>query len=131
MWNSPISLQVPLALPAGVELCLKSLTLLCWKDKDGKLQRFRLRDKIHSHWEDIGIRLGLTLNEMDAWQQECLGKVARCCTKVFEHWLTSGGTEDYAATWEGLYRLLEDIDCATIAEDLKNIVQLLSKDSES
>jgi hypothetical protein len=92
------------------------------------MQSFRLRDKIHSHWEDIGIQLDLTLNQLDAWREECLGKVGRCCTRVFEHWLTSGGTPDYEASWDGLYKLLEDINCAAIAERLKNIVQFMSKD---
>ena len=45
--------------------------------------------------------------------------------KVMEHWLAEGGTPDYPATWEGLYELLEDVEYAEVAEELKRIVQAM------
>jgi hypothetical protein len=105
-------------LLVGVPLSLKSLALLCWRGKDGTMHHFSLKEKIHSHWEEIGIQLSLSLNQMNAWKEECLGNVGRCWTRVMDHWLTGGGTPDYPATWDGIYKLLEYINCPAIAQEL-------------
>ena len=41
---------------------------------------------------------------------------------IMERWLSDGGTYKYPATWNGLYTLLEDVSCAVIADELKNVV---------
>ena len=93
------------------------------------MQSLRLKDEISSLWEELGTHVDLTLNQMAVWRRECLGEIGPCWKRVVDHWLTTGGTQDYPATWEGLYKLLEDIDCAAIAERLKNVVQFLSRDN--
>lgn len=95
------------------------------------MQSFRLKDEISSQWEELGTLLDLSLNQMEVWRKECLGKIAPCWKRVIEHWLTIGGTPDYPATWDGLYKLLEDVGCPAIADKLKSIVQFLSKDIDS
>ncbi len=42
--------------------------------------------------------------------------------EVMEVLKTRGGTGDYPSTWEGVYQLLEDIECGGIADDLKEAV---------
>ena len=76
--------------------------------------------------------LELTVNQLDGWESEYRGAVSRCWNKVMEHWLDEGGvTEDYPATWEGLYTLLEDVQCTQVAEELKNALESASKASHS
>ena len=54
---------------------------------------------------------------------ECLGDTTVCWMKVMDHWLVEGGVLPYyPATWEGLYLLLEDVECKKVADELKEII---------
>lgn len=48
-----------------------------------------------------------------------------CWWNVMEEWLVSGGSASYPATWEGLYRLLQDseVPISTLASFKKAVIQ--------
>ena len=47
-----------------------------------------------------------------------------CLLRVIQHWLDGGSESEYPVTWVGLYRLLEDAECAEIAKELRKAVSL-------
>ena len=68
----------------------------------------------------LGMLLGLSLNQLDAWDAEYRGNASRCWNRVMDQWLTQGGSDDYPATWEGLYTLLKNTGFPKLALILKN-----------
>ena len=38
-----------------------------------------------------------------------------------DHWLNKK-CEDYPVSWQGLYSLLEDVDCSSVAKELEEAV---------
>lgn len=66
--------------------------------------------------------LGISSNQLSAWEEQYRGNANMCWTKVMEHWLNGVGTERYPPTWEGLYMLLEDTQYVQVAEELKRAV---------
>ena len=65
--------------------------------------------------------VGLTMNQLDAWEDQYRGDSRKCWTKVMEYWL-KGDSEQYPATWEGLCSLLEDTEFSTASEELNKAV---------
>ena len=82
-------------------------------------------ERVSSKWESFGILLEICTDQLESWRQECLGNTARCWNKVMGQWLAGGGTSDYAATWEGLYLLLEDVASGEVARELKHMVETM------
>ncbi len=109
-------------------ISVRALNLLKWKDGSGHEQTFRLVDRVSSKWMEFGRLLGLHANQLDGWKMESLGTVATCWNKVMAFWLEEGGggggAQDYPATWEGLYSLLEDLNLREIAKELEMKVAL-------
>ena len=101
-----------------VALDLHSLNHLRWSDEQGQKQVFRLVKRVSAKWYDFGMLLGVGLNELDAWEIQYRADATRCWNKVMDNWLTTGGSRDYPATWEGLRVLLDDLDFGNVAMDL-------------
>ena len=99
---------------------MATLTLLKWQE-DGHNLKFRLIDKVQSKWWNLGTLLGLT-DLLTSWEKEYQNDASRCWTKVMTHWLNGGGGDDYPPTWEGLYTLLEDVQCVQVAKELREAV---------
>ena len=110
---------LPCTLVLEPKLTLKNLTLL--KSRDGK-QKFKLVKRVKSKYKELGIRIGLTRNYLDS-MDECWDSLKSVCEVVMKEWLDGQGQEIYPVTWEGLYRLLTDIGCAQVAEELKAAVK--------
>lgn len=91
-------------------------------DKHGQKKTFRLVDRVSSRWRKFGILLGLTMNQLEAWDDQHRGNASICWNKVMEYWLAGDDVDDYPATWEGLYTLLNDCTFSEVAADLKRIV---------
>lgn len=108
-----------------------TLHLLKWKDKKGGKHIFRLVDRVSAKWKDFGLLLGLSPNQLSAWERQFRGNANKCWTKVMEHWLNGGAKDDYPPTWEGLYMLLENAQFLQVAEDLKKAVQEATAVKES
>ena len=64
--------------------------------------------------------LDITDNNLDVMAQANLKDPSSCWNRVMQHWLNGG----YPVSWEGLYCLLEDVQCATVAEELRKAVDL-------
>ena len=78
--------------------------------------------KVSVKWKDFGLRLGMTLNDLEAWEREHRGAAKDIWNKVMDHWLAGGGGHDYPATWEGLYSLLRDVELSEAANQLEKAV---------
>ena len=113
-------------LSAGISL--KLLRLIKWRDKSGEEQS--LINRVCSKWESFGCRLEIPQIMLDIWREECLYNLPRCWLKVMEYWLTGGETPDYPATWDGLYKLLEDVEFDDVAWQLRNAVLAATRDGE-
>ena len=106
----------------GVPLTLKTISLLKWRDLQGQEQTFRLGNRVAAKWRDFGIQLGLTMSQLDSWDEQYRGNASTCWNKLMEHWLNGEGSRDYPPTWEGLYTLLQDGECANFAIALRKAV---------
>ena len=102
-------------------MSIGSLHHLKWVDKKGHTRTYKLVDKISTKWRDIGLAIGLTTDRLTAWDDQYRGNVLLCWTRVMERWL-KGVSDEYSATWEGLYDLLEDTEFSQISLELKKAV---------
>ena len=102
-----------------VKLSLESLKLI----KRKGLQ-FRLVNCVSSRWQLFGNRLQIPYNQLEDWKMKFHGNISRCWMSVMEHWLAVGGVPDYPTTWQGLYMLLEDVECAEVANQLKKFTEI-------
>lgn len=107
---------------AAVPLSLETLTLIKWSDKHGREQAFRLVDEVSAKWINFGVRVGLNMNTLEAWEEQFNRNHSKCWLKVMAHWLEGGGTLDYPATWEGLDTLLKDCRVSEVAANLQKAV---------
>ena len=59
---------------------------------------------------------------LDLWEKE--KKTLECCEAVLYHWLNHPTKEEYPASWESLYELLDVCDFgAEVFSDLKKAVE--------
>ncbi len=73
-------------------------------------------------WKGFGLRLGMTLNDLEALEREHRGNAKDIWNKVMDHWLAGGSGHDYPASWEGLYTLLNDLELSEVAKRLQKAV---------
>ncbi len=78
-----------------------------------------------SRWQSFGNLLDVPHDQLEAWKKEELGSVPDCWLRVMYYWLDAEGPPDYPTTWDGLYLLLEDVECSKVAEELKKAVVML------
>ena len=96
-----------------------TLTLLKWRDSEGKLQRFYLVNKVSSRWMTFGYRFDREPDELEALEDEYSRNAKRCWCKVMQLWLGEGGTSEYPTTWEGMVVVLEDVEFSSVARELE------------
>lgn len=104
---------------------MRKLNILKWRDDNGRKETFRLIEEISTEWKNIGLILGLKTNLLDEFEEQHHGNVKTCWTKVMECWLNGDGgdfEDEYPATWEGLYTLLDDAQRSTVSGQLKEAV---------
>ena len=95
---------------------VSSLNLLKWKNEQGQEQTICLVREVSASWDDFGMILGFSFNELDSWKSEYQGNTRKCWNKVMESWLSKGGTRDYPSSWKGLCTLLNDLGFAKISQ---------------
>ena len=93
-----------------------------WKDEAGRKQKFKLAAKVSAKWRKIGLQINLEPNSLDTFEREDRS-IERRWEKVMQEWWNGKGGELYPVTWETLYKILEDVDCSKIAEDLMTAVE--------
>ena len=81
-------------------------------------------NRVSARWREFGILLDISMNQLDAWEEQHRGIASSCWSRVVEHWLNGGGTHSYPDSWDGLYSLLEDVGYLDIAETMKEAVTL-------
>ena len=91
------------------------------------METFQLASRVCSEWQNFGTLLDQSLDQLRHWAQEHQGNSLSIWKEVIDHWLTAEGTEDYLATWEGLYSLLDDLNLPSIAAELRHAVCMCAK----
>ncbi len=89
-------------------ICLSpnTLTLIKWKDEEGKTQSFHLVTKVNEKWRRTGKLLDYTNTELDDMEREQKGNTELCWCLLMEKWLFTIGCQSYPANLDGLYSLL-------------------------
>ena len=76
-------------------------------------------NKVSSRWLEFGLKVGLDMDRLKVWERQFHEDATRCWLEVMTYWINVDGTEDYPVKWEGLDRLLNDLQCGKVAKDLK------------
>ena len=113
-------------LLADVPLSLNSLSrILKWKDERGNEQTLELMEKVSCKWLNFGLKVGLEIERLEAWERQYHGDASRCWLEVMRRWLNAGGTRDYPTTWEGLCKLLTDVGYGHVSSLLQEALLFL------
>ena len=89
-----------------------------WRSKQGKKEKFRLKQLICHKWKGLGCLLEIPLPILLGWEKRYREDPMDSIDAVLSHWLENP-TDYYPITWPGLYRLLKDAELSQVAEDLK------------
>ena len=92
--------------------------MLEWTDKDGQPQSLRVRDEMSVKWDDAGDLLELTPVRLQGIDSHRRGDVRQCCREVLIDWIKNGSPR-YPPTWDGLIKLLINLELSSIADTLK------------
>ena len=117
------TLSVKLALPPILNLnaanpTQKNLVLIKWKNEKGETQQLRIKQLICNKWRDIGHLLEISNEVLESWNTRHKEDTLKCIDFVMSHWLQCP-TDDYPVSWEGLKKLLLDIQLGKVAEDIE------------
>ena len=85
----------------------------------GYLTKLGVIMKVSPKWRRIGTLLGMHQSELYNYASRELNDNINCCTQVFDAWNKCGGTRVYPASWEGLYRILCDVDHRGTANEMR------------
>ena len=102
---------------------MKDLTLIKWKDSQGKQHKLRIVQAICPKWRYIGNLLDISDPVLESTLSQYRGDLEECCYAVLRQWLDNG-SPDYPLTWEGLLELLDDADCSQVAEELRDALNI-------
>ena len=79
-------------------------------------------NRVYAKWRQLGVRLGQSMGDLDNYERKEMFDKIKCCMRVFDSWINSGGTSVYPLSWKGVYDVLCDIDDQGTAEDMKSAV---------
>ncbi len=101
---------------------MSNIVLLKWTDSNNKTQRIRIITELSPKWSDISDLLGFSTARIQQIRQDNSGVQDRC-KEVMRLWLDSeDGAYRYSTTWEGVIKLLEDIELSSLASDIREVV---------
>ena len=109
------------ALHSTAQPTIKNLQLIRWTNENGELKKFRLKLLICNEWEEVGDLVDIPDAMLRAWSTKYRDNPLKCIKPVLSHWLNNP-TNDYPATWDGLCKLLEDIQHSELAKKLRHCV---------
>ena len=85
------------------------------RNLQSRSERFRLLDRIESHWRAVGEALGVDCIKLERGKSDDSERI----TAVFSNWIENAcelpRSKDYPLTWQGLRTLLYDTEVAEIA----------------
>ena len=93
---------------------MASLKLLQCGNKE-----IRIIDGVGTNWKTVGDLIGLPHYRTAAIEKVRQLDPNECCRDVFSDWLEGKGKENYPASWDGLQKLLKDIQLSTLAKDVQ------------
>ena len=93
--------------------------MIKWRDERGEEQTFRLKTSIIHKWKTIGDLVEVPRPHIMAWTKK--NNDEDSCDEVLSYWLDHPPSH-YPATWEGLYKLLNDSQLSEVATGLKKAV---------
>ena len=75
-------------------------------------------------WDELGLRLGLHKNTLEAIERNNGGDVSRCLTDCLAHWLRRVDNVDSrgGATWDSLLTALQSMNEVAVADELSEFV---------
>ena len=94
-----------------------------WKDRSHE-RKLEIIDTVSSQWRKIGQLIGLSMSQLDNYRQTESNNVVRC-SRVFDSWINNNGHLNYPLSWEGLEKLLHDIEHARTADKLRKALASL------
>ena len=73
-----------------------------------------------TEWDDLGLRLGLLKNTLEAIERMNRGDVSRCLTECLSQWLRRADNVDSrgGATWDSLSTALRSMNEVAVADEL-------------
>ena len=102
------------------------LSLLKWTDSKGFKGELRILNKVCSKWKDVASLLGFKHEEMKEIERNNFSDCKECCREILTSWVEQGrGQDQYSFTWDGIYQLLEDLECSATARRLKEAQTIL------
>lgn len=99
---------------------MSHITLIKYRINN-KVGKFRLVQAIQHKWESIGILLGVPENIFASHQTN-----EEKCRGVLEEWLKKG-SEQYPVEWDGLIKVLEDVELREVAKDLQKALDNITE----
>ena len=101
---------------------MKYFHLIEYKEGDRE-EKFELVSLVSGSWKKIGILIDLTFDVLENYEKEKRSNPVRCWERVMQDWLDGQGSSSYPITWNGLYKLLRNINKGKVAQDLEKAVQ--------
>ena len=117
----PLILELNAAKPTP-----KNLFLIEWRNEKGETERLRIKQKICNRWKYIGDLLEIPEAVLESWNTKHKEDSLKCIDSVMSHWLQHP-TDDYPVSWEGLKKLLQDVELSEVAKDIEDIELALRK----
>ena len=101
---------------------MDKLTLLKRTDSEHQVCQLSLINDISPDWKKVSDLLGLTPSHTRRIEMNN-HTVQDRCREVIAEWINhEDGAYNYSRSWEGLYQLLNDMELATLANNLHKIV---------
>ena len=113
--------HIPTFCTASLPVDMKYLKLIKWRSPAGVLREYRLVEHVSTKWRQFGTQITLTQNTMDGWFSDT-HDTESCWERVMQAWLQGRGKEEYPPTWEGLFKLLQDIRKEAVVPVLREAV---------
>ena len=96
----------------------KNLLLIEWMNVKGEIKQLRIKQLICNQWRDIGDLLEIPQSIVESWNTKHKEDPLKCINPVMRHWLQCP-TDDYPVSWEGLKKLLKDVQLSEVAQDIE------------
>ena len=100
------------------------LHLIKWKDVNGDMQDLKLYEVLATVWINVSDLIGLDMYTRLGIEQRHPMNQIMCVQLVIEGWLKNMSKfTTYSCTWNGIYKLLYDLDLSTTAASLKEALE--------
>ncbi len=93
-----------------------------WKNRGELIQKLRLYEVLSTKWKDVSDLVGLTPAERYTIDEKYSGRPDDCTREVVRI-LLSNNPSSYTTTWNGMVRLLEDVNLMEPSKKLKEALE--------